>query len=86
MVMEIQFRKAENCKIRKLQMANLRVTLSWIFSISSNFDSAFFKASTGLLSISISPVNSRIWSRVFSSSFRSSPDNEHNPHLQVGLI
>ena len=62
------------------------MTLSRMFSISSNFDSAFFSASTGSLSsLSISSLNSRILSRILSSSARSSPDNEHKPHLQVSI-
>ena len=79
-----------SCKIWEMQIwkiqfwkINLRITLSRIFSISSSLDSAFLSASTGLQisKLSISLLNSRILSRVSSSTARSSPDNEHKPHL-----
>ena len=78
------------CKIWEMQIwkiqfwkINLRITLSRIFSISSSLDSAFLSASTGLQisKLSISLLNSRILSRVSSSTARSLPDSEHKPHL-----
>ena len=90
-IWEIHLPRYEECKSEKYNFGErknlritLRITLSRIFSISSSLDSAFFKASTGsqLSSLSISLLNSRILSRVFSSAARSSPDNEHNPHLR----